>query len=137
MPLRFSGENYREWSEPRFYEAQTNAQVQQIELPVDKAFAMVADDTTPDDLTMWKFNKDSNAVASSTVIVPTNPAYTAAGRWIRKQAGGGGSGADFLSGHGSPEGVVTGDIQGQTYLDLDSNALWSFAGTIGTDTGWV
>lgn len=47
------------------------------------------------------------------------------------------SGTNFLSGNGSPEGVVTGEVQGQTYLDLDSGALYSFGGTVGTNTGWV
>jgi hypothetical protein len=48
----------------------------------------------------------------------------------------GGGGPGFLSGHGSPEGVVTGAIQGQTYEDLDTGALYLFAGTPGTNTGW-
>ncbi len=42
-----------------------------------------------------------------------------------------------LCGHGSPEGVVTGTICGQSYLDLDTNTSYSFAGTVGTNTGWV
>lgn len=43
----------------------------------------------------------------------------------------------LLSGHGSPEGAVTGDFQGQIYTDLDNGAVWTFTGTPGTDTGWV
>lgn len=49
----------------------------------------------------------------------------------------GGSGANFLSGNGSPEGVVEGQVEGQTYLDLDTGGLWVFGGTPGTDTGWL
>lgn len=43
----------------------------------------------------------------------------------------------FLSGIGDPEGVKTGQVQGQTYLDVSTGRLWSFAGTPGTNTGWV
>lgn len=47
-----------------------------------------------------------------------------------------GAGPGFLSGHGSPEGVVTGSIQGQTYDDLDTGTLYTFNGTPGTKIGW-
>jgi len=50
--------------------------------------------------------------------------------------GGGSSGPSFLSGSGAPEGVVTGEIIGQTYLDTDDNALYSFNGVVGENTGW-
>ena len=45
--------------------------------------------------------------------------------------------AGFLSGSGSPEGVVNGAIQGQIYTDLDTDTLYTFTGTVGTNTGWV
>lgn len=50
---------------------------------------------------------------------------------------GGGGGASFLSGNGSPEGVVTGTVVGQTYLNLTDGGMWAFAGTAGQNTGWV
>lgn len=43
----------------------------------------------------------------------------------------------FLKGHGSPEGVLTGDFQGQPYADLDTGGVYVFIGTAGTNTGWV
>lgn len=42
----------------------------------------------------------------------------------------------LLSGHGSPEGNVTGDFQGEMYTDLDSGGVYTFIGTPGTNTGW-
>jgi len=43
----------------------------------------------------------------------------------------------FLTGHGSPEGVVTGTVEGQLYTDLDTGAKYTFTGTVGTKIGWV
>ncbi len=55
-------------------------------------------------------------------------------------AGGSVGGATFLSGTGSPEGVVEGLIRGQTYTNLAAtapNRLYTFGGTPGANTGWV
>lgn len=41
------------------------------------------------------------------------------------------------AGHGSPEGILTGLIQGALYTDLDTGALYKFVGTVGESTGWV
>ena len=43
---------------------------------------------------------------------------------------------NFLSGHGDPEGVVDGQVVGQTYLDLDTGATYWFTGSPGGNTGW-
>lgn len=43
----------------------------------------------------------------------------------------------FLVGHGSPEGVRIGVIQGQLYTDLDTGAKYTFIGTVGQTIGWV
>ncbi len=51
--------------------------------------------------------------------------------------GGGSGGVLFLSGNGHPEGVVQGNRVGQTYLDLDTGNTYWFAGTVGTNTGWI
>lgn len=47
-----------------------------------------------------------------------------------------------LSGNGSPEGVVTGAVVGQTYVDIDPTSPtyqseFRFFGTPGTNTGWI
>lgn len=52
-------------------------------------------------------------------------------------AGGGGGGYLPKSGHGDPNGVVVGVIEGDIYTDLDTGTFWKFLGTAGTDTGWV
>lgn len=96
MPLTVTGENYREFSEPRFFECETTAQVEQIRNPVDKSHALVAATDGSTNLTVWKFDTTSTDAASATVLVPTNPAFAAAGRWISLGAtgsGGGGGGA--------------------------------------------
>lgn len=41
------------------------------------------------------------------------------------------------AGHGSPEGVVTGNKQGQFYLDLDTGNKYAFSGVVGTKIGWI
>lgn len=62
--------------------------------------------------------------------------------WIFQQilqngtaGGGGGTGANFLSGAGSPVGTATPTIIGQTYLDTTENNLWMSTGL--TNTNWV
>lgn len=45
-------------------------------------------------------------------------------------------GAGPLAGSGTPEGVQTGQIAGQTYFRTDNNTLYAFGGTVGTNTGW-
>lgn len=134
MPLQTSGEGYRVFSEPRFFECVLEAQVQQIELPVDKAHAIVAaaDGTT---YAMWKFDSASTAAASASVIIPDNPMYADTGRWIKLPTGGGGGGGGGLqSGVGSPEGVADA-ADGQFYFDTDGEALYANLATSGT-TGW-
>lgn len=42
----------------------------------------------------------------------------------------------ILSGSGSPEGVVTGTLQGQLYTDILTGTLYQFTGTINTTVGW-
>ncbi len=55
---------------------------------------------------------------------------------IKVSIASGGGGISFLSGHGSPNGVVTGQIDGQTYVDLDTGSISVFTGTVGTTAGW-
>ncbi len=45
-------------------------------------------------------------------------------------------GAGQLAGSGSPEGVIVGELAGQTYFRTDNNTLYAFNGTVGTNTGW-
>lgn len=138
MPLTQSGESYREFSEPRFFEAETVAHVRAIPWPVDKAFALegTASGAT---LTLYKFDSGSAAADNGTTILkPLNPFYVALGRWYSVLAGSSSGGAGSpLAGHGNPNGSQTGALQGQTYLDLDTGALWAFGGTVGTTAGWV
>lgn len=141
MPLTKLGESYREFSEPRFFEAETVAHVRAIPWPVDKAFALqgVASGGAQ---TLYKFDSGSVAADNGTTILkPLNPFYTALGRWYSvltgTNSGGGGGGSNFLSGHGNPNAAVVGTLQGQTYLDLDTGSLWAFGGTPSTNTGWV
>lgn len=137
MPLTFqTGVTYRTFSTPNVYQCDERGQIDEMELPVDKAYMFVGD---PEGsvFEIWRFNIESSDSPSSTVIKPINPLFDDFGRWKKMPISGGGGGAGFLSGNGSPEGVVTGEEQGQTYLDLDTGGLWAFAGTPGTNTGWV
>jgi hypothetical protein len=143
MPLVVNGPgSYRAFAEPDLYECETVAHVRAIPLPADRAFALQGT-ASGGTLTLYKFDS-SNATADNggTILKPSNPTFDSAGRWIAVLAGtgaGGGapSGATFQAGNGDPNGVVTGQIQGQTYLDKDDNELWVFGGTVGANTGWV
>ncbi len=90
-------------------------------------------------LTLYKFDEASVAADNgTTVLKPINPEFDDDGRWLSVLSGsGGGSSATFLSGHGDPNGAQPGEVQGQTYVDLDTGGLWVFTGTVGDDTGWV
>lgn len=71
----------------------------------------------------------------SNYIKPT--AITSAGRWrLIVGSSGGGMFAEFLAGTGEPEGVVVGDKQGQTYVNLNGGSVSVFLGTPGTMVGW-
>lgn len=135
MPLTITGEGYRDFSEPRFFECETEAQVQQIRMPVDKAHAFVSADDGSGTLALWKFDAASVAAASATVLIPDNPAYATTGRWISISLGsGGGGGGTGLSGTGSPEGVTTAS-PGTTYIDTAAPALYGKVTGTG-NTGW-
>lgn len=72
---------------------------------------------------------------SSNYIKPT--AISGSGRWrLISGSSGGGMFAEFLAGNGAPEGVVTGDKQGQTYVNLMNGSVSFFLGTTGTKIGW-
>lgn len=119
MPLTTLGEGFRVFSEPTIFEAETEAQVQQIEIPVDKAFAFVAADNGFSNFELWKFDAASAAAAGASVLVPNNPLFATLGRWIKIPiGGGGGSGTLTIIGSGSPEGVQIAD-PGQWYWDND------------------
>lgn len=90
MPLTVLGEGYREFSEPRFFECGAQSEVEQIENPVDKAFAFYAKSDGSADFQLWKFDASSTAAAGESVIVPLNPLYATTGRWIKIPVGGGG-----------------------------------------------
>lgn len=49
--------------------------------------------------------------------------------------GGGGSPAYMATGHGDPNGVVTGNV-GNLYLNLDSGSITPKVSGNGTNTGW-
>jgi hypothetical protein len=81
MPLTTDGENYREFSEPRFFEAETLADIAKIRSPVDKAHAVLAPDNGGS-LDVWKFKKDDTTTADGwDVITPNNTQV--AGRFRR------------------------------------------------------
>lgn len=136
MPLTQLGNAYRTFATPTVYQCDENSEIEQMEWPVDKAYMFVGD---PDgaDFEIWRFNADSSAAASASVIVPLNPQFEDFGRWIIMPVGGGGGSVSFLSGSGDPNGTVIGQIKGQTYLNEDDNTLWVFNGTVGQTTGWV
>lgn len=134
MPLTVSGESYRTFSEPRFFEAETTAQVLLVRNPVHKAHALVAAADGSTGLVFWKFDSASVAVAAAGVLVPLNPAYVARGRWILVAAGGTGSAGSY-AGSGSPEGVQTA-VVGSSYWDTAGQTY--FVKNIGSgNTGWV
>ncbi len=103
---------------------------------MDKAFAFVAGTAAAADLDIWKFNSASTAGAGASVIVPLNPLFADAGRWLKLTFGGGGGGSGGLqSGSGSPEGVADAS-DGQLYFDTDPDGtLYANLATSGT-TGW-
>lgn len=135
MPLTVTGEGYRDFSEPRFFECETSSQVEQIRTPADKAHAIVAADDGTTDMEVWKFDLASAAAASATVKVPDNPAYAANGRWFKIPGFGGGGNTSSSAGSGSPEGVVT-RSPGATYWDV-TNQVFYVKDTGTGDTGWV
>lgn len=139
MPLIVFGENYRVFAEPTIFSCNASSQIQQIETPVDNAFAFVADATGSVNFQLWRFNATSVAAASPTVIIPDNPLFVDVGRWYKIPTGGGSAGASGLqSGSGSPEGVVDA-ADGQLYFDTDAapsgQALYANLATSGK-TGW-
>lgn len=139
MPLIVQGENYRVFAEPTIFSCNSQSQIQQIEIPVDNAFAFVADALGATDFELWRFNAASAAVASSTVIIPDNPLFAALGRWYKIPTGGSGPGGGGLqNGSGSPEGVADAE-NGQFYIDTDLidgfQRLYANLATSGT-TGW-
>lgn len=79
MPQTISGEGYREFSEPRFFEVETRTQVAQIRNPVDKAHVVLAGNGFCD---IYKFDASSTLTADVfDVIASTNPAIL--GRFLR------------------------------------------------------
>lgn len=134
MPLTVDGEGYRDFSEPRFFETTSTAEVEQIRQPVHKAHALVgvADGSTT--LGLWKFDSASVAAASATVLVPDNPAYASIGRWINIPVGGGSGGGGTFSGAGTPEGTKVAPV-GSTYWDT-TNLIFYVKNTGVGNTGW-
>ena len=135
MPLTTSGQGYRTFQDMSMFEAQTVAEVRQIELVNDKGHCLMAPDDGSNGLLVWKFDLQSVAVDDGTLVLkPNNPFYTARGRWIlvSTSSPGGGSG---LSGAGSPEGVVIGN-PGWTYWDTTNLVLYVKNTGTGTNTGW-
>src|SRR5262245_19948511 len=93
MPQTTSGEGYRTFKSD-IYEASSEDEVKQIELPTDKSMCFVGTDDESTALAVWKFYVDSVAAASATVLIPDNPLFADAGRWINVPAGGSGPGDD-------------------------------------------
>lgn len=133
MPLVVTGEGYRDFAEPRFFETTTTAEVLMIRNPVHKAHAFVAAADGSTGLVIWKFDFNSVAVASATVLVPLNPFFVARGRWILVVAGGT-SNAGSYAGSGSPEGVVTAAV-GSSYWDVTGQVYYIKNSGTG-NTGW-
>lgn len=138
MPLTITGEGYRDFSEPRFFECETIAQVRQVRNPVDKSHALVAAADGSGFMSIYKFNATSVAADDgSTVLLPANPFFATEGRWLRIIYSGSVP-ANFLNlvGDGAPEDVVTGYYEGQFYTDRLTGTIYIFLGTPGTNTGW-
>lgn len=80
MPKTIDGEGYREFSEPRFFELESTADVAKIRNPVDKAHAILA--LPGGDLDIWKFDSSSSDAADGIdIIASLNPGVS--GRWKR------------------------------------------------------
>lgn len=135
MPQTVTGEGYRDFSEPRFFEAVLQSQIEQIRQPVDKAHVLVAAADGSTNLAVWKFDASSTAASSSTVIVPLNPAFASLGRWIDLQVGSGSGNTTSSSGSGSPEGVVS-RSPGALYWDTTGQSLY-VKNTGSGNTGWL
>lgn len=83
MPQTRTGEGYRDFSEPRFYEAAALSDITKINRPPDKAHALLATNDSGA-LEAFKFQSDSTDTADNyDVITPLNPAFSARGRWHR------------------------------------------------------
>lgn len=140
MPLIIEGEGFRVFAEPTIFACDSESQIEQIETPVDNAFAFVADSLGVSDFEIWRFNASSAAAASATVIIPDNPLFAALGRWIKMLTGGGsGSGVTIL-GSGPPEGVQAA-ASGAWYRDTDplpsGQATYLKESSPTPTTGWV
>jgi hypothetical protein len=71
MPQTVTGENYREFSEPRFFECESISQVRQIRNPVDKAHAIVGSGSSA---RMFKYDASSASADNGTsTLRPSNP----------------------------------------------------------------
>src|SRR6185369_6376210 len=119
MPLVIEGQGFRVFAEPTIFACDSESQIQQIETPVDNAFAFVADSLGVSDFEIWRFNASSAAAASATVIIPDNPLFAALGRWIKMLTGGGAGSGSVIIGSGNPEGVQAG-VNGAQYWDNDA-----------------
>jgi len=100
------------------------------------ALALVGGGATFLDGTFLFYVWDGTSAAADdgiNVIKPT--AITTIGRW-RAVAGGPGVIFPGMSGHGSPEGVVTGS-PGNLYVDVDTGDLYKKVTGANTNTGWM
>lgn len=130
MPLTISGEGYRDFSEPRFFEAETTEQVSQIRDPVDKAHVFVSDTNNNVGMDIWKFDSANTDAASDTVLIPLNPFFTTRGRWILMFSGSGGSVSFTPSGLAETIGYFSfgdlGDVGGGDWVFNDTTSLAGF-----------
>lgn len=128
MPLTVYGELYRDFSEPRFFECETTAQVRQIRMPADKSHALVSADDGSTSLLLWKFNLTSTAAASATILVPINPAYAVAGRWIKIPLGSGGGGDQyvFAGNYGGSAPTDVPDAAAAIGIDTSNGMQWQW-----------
>lgn len=138
MPLQISGEGYREFSEPRFFECETIAHVRQIRNPVDRAHAIVAPSSGAY-IYLYKFYSDlEDADDGGSILQPTNSQVE--GRWRRilnsADFAGGAAATGNLFGSGSPEGAVTGS-RGYTYFDTANQIFYVKNTGDDSDTGWL
>lgn len=128
VPLIVQGEGYRDFSEPRFFECETLAQVRMIRNPTDKAHALVGSALV---FYLYKFDGSSALPDNgSTVLTPSNPEMS--GRWLLLPAAAAGGGS--TSGAGTPEGVVI-SLPGALYWDALNKILYVKDTGVGS-TGW-
>lgn len=117
MPLVISGEGYRDFSEPRFFEVATLADIAKIRNPVDKAHAILIP-TTGGAISVWKFYAgDTTSADGFTILAPLNTQVT--GRWRLGE-----DQVDVTAVGADPTGTLDSSAAIQTAIDTGRNVFF-------------